>query len=382
VRSPIRIKILVAVLAALLPARPARALLPNANASGAALYQRECAPCHGATGKGDGPEASSFVPPPRDLQAEFLDRYPENQHVKRMRHARLLLLTIDADAVEQHGKQMADAIADHMQRLPDVDWPLVRHGADVYAERCESCHGPYAHPVAAALLPPGPLPTGATPAADFEKALGDQDLLRIAQRDHTALPGFVPVGADADAKALVAYLRLLSPGFARYSLWCAACHGDEGHGDGVYATDIDKPNVVFDRAYLKGQSPAELRRKLMHVVTQDTAVLPHYQRELTAGQGRAIVAALRASRAAMPTPTAGAMPQAPMTAVPAAVATPVPTPAPGPSHAPRAKKSPPGATPRAAKGSHKKKHATAATPRPGKTRHAKKPTPKPTATPR
>jgi len=233
VRPSIRILTVVAALAAPLSRARRRRCWPTANASGAALYQRECAPCHGAAGKGDGPEAKSFAPPPRDLQADFLDRYPENQHVKRMRHARLLLLTIDGDVVAQRGKHMADAIADHLQRLPELDWPLVRRGADVYAERCESCHGPYAHPVAATVLPPGPLPTGARPAPDFQKALGDQDLLRIAQRDTVALPASRRSATTRDAKALVAYLRLPIAGFARYSLWCAPCHGDEGRGDGV-----------------------------------------------------------------------------------------------------------------------------------------------------
>jgi mono/diheme cytochrome c family protein len=377
-------RIVLAAVAVLLVARPAAALLPIANASGDALYQRECAPCHGLAGHGDGPEAKSFAPPPRDLQKEFVDRYPEAQLAKRLRNSRLLILTIDPDTIAERRKQMAEAIVDHLQRLPDVDWPVVRRGADVYAERCETCHGPYGRPGVPSLLQQGPQPSGRQPAPDFQKAVGDDELLRAAGGAHVALPGFAPVMDDADAKALLAYLRLLSPGFARYSLWCAPCHGDGGAGDGVFATDVDKPNVVLDRAWLKGQTPAELRRKVMHVVTQDEPALPHYQRQVSVNQAHAIVGALRASRAAMPAATAASVPTAVSTPAVAASPTPLPTPALAAGRALRGKKPAPTATPHGTKAAHFKKKPPTSTPTPHATRKAPakktpaKPKPKPT----
>jgi mono/diheme cytochrome c family protein len=384
-RGALSSRILFAAIASLLVARPAAALLPVANASGDALYQRECAPCHGLAGHGDGPEAKSFAPPPRDLQKEFIDRYPESQLAKRLRNSRLLILTIDPDAIAERRKQMAEAIVDHLQRLPDVDWPLVRRGADVYAERCESCHGAYGRPGVPSLLQQGPQPSGRQPAPDFQKAVGDEELLRAAGGAHVALPGFAPVMDDGDAKALLAYLRLLSPGFARYSVWCAPCHGDGGAGDGVFATDVDKPNVALDRAYLKSQTPSELRRKILHVVTQDEAALPHYQRQVSINQAHAIVAALRASRAAMSAGTATTAPAAATTPAVAASPTPLPTPALAARQAPRVKKPGPSATPRGAKTAHVKKkpptpapHASSKAPA-KKTPAKPKPKPKPAA---
>jgi len=35
--------------------------------AGETLYRRYCAPCHGITGRGDGPAASALCPPPSDL---------------------------------------------------------------------------------------------------------------------------------------------------------------------------------------------------------------------------------------------------------------------------------------------------------------------------
>lgn len=39
----------------------------SAAAEGAKVFQTNCQACHGAAGKGDGPAASSLVPPPADL---------------------------------------------------------------------------------------------------------------------------------------------------------------------------------------------------------------------------------------------------------------------------------------------------------------------------
>ncbi len=38
-------------------------------ALGARIYEQRCATCHGPRGRGDGPAARSFQPPPRDIAA-------------------------------------------------------------------------------------------------------------------------------------------------------------------------------------------------------------------------------------------------------------------------------------------------------------------------
>ena len=49
--------------------RPAVPYQAASIASGAAIYARECATCHGPTGAGDGPAARALSPPPPDLRA-------------------------------------------------------------------------------------------------------------------------------------------------------------------------------------------------------------------------------------------------------------------------------------------------------------------------
>jgi len=277
--------------------RPAGALLPVANASGAALYQRECAPCHGPAGHGDGPEAPTFRNTPRDL-GDLARAAPAPRILERVRRSRMRMLEIDEEVVAERRKRMVEELVGHLQRMPDAPWPLVRRGADVYAERCETCHGPNARPVTVSLLQRGPQPTGPQPPPDVQKAHGDAELLRIARGEgHPVMPGFAAVANEEEARALLAYLRILSNGFSWYSLWCAGCHGDEGRGDGMLATGVDRPGVALDRAYLSAQSPADLRRKAMHLFSDAEPAAPHFQRDLSDGQTRAVLAAVRAIQA-------------------------------------------------------------------------------------
>ena len=55
-------------LGAIVLALPLLACAPTASTpSGAVLYERHCASCHGESGRGDGPAAAALSPPPTDL---------------------------------------------------------------------------------------------------------------------------------------------------------------------------------------------------------------------------------------------------------------------------------------------------------------------------
>lgn len=348
---------LLAALCALASATDARAILPLANASGEALYLRECAPCHGPTGHGDGSEAATFRNTPRDLR-DLASAEPSPRIVERVRRSRLRMIEIDEDVVVEQQKRIVGDLVAWLQRMPDVPWSQVHRGADVYAERCEKCHGPNGRPVAASVLQRAAQPGGRAPAPDFQKAHGDERLIAVAQgQGHPATPGFTPVLSEDDAYALVAYLRNLSDGLVAYSLWCAGCHGDEGKGDGPLASGIDKPPVVFNHVYMASQPPEELRRKAMHLFSDVEPAAPHFQRNLSEGQTRAVLAAVRVlqtvdggaapspggtaaraatPRAGAPTPAAPAASPVVPAQMPAAVAT---------MHAPGAAAATPGPSP-------------------------------------
>ena len=73
--------------------------MPDAS-EGAALYAENCAQCHGASGKGDGPWAAGMEPPPADLT-----RLSENGAFPR---ARVLSVIDGYDRTGLPGKEMPE----------------------------------------------------------------------------------------------------------------------------------------------------------------------------------------------------------------------------------------------------------------------------------
>src|SRR5262249_2104756 len=115
---------------------------PNRSLDGAHLYRSQCAPCHGPEGRGDGPDADAFSPPPRNLREGFLGRYDDATLVRRILDGMPLGLVLDPRALRVHTDDV-EAIVAHMERLPKVDWRLAERGEEIYVDRCELCHGPY-----------------------------------------------------------------------------------------------------------------------------------------------------------------------------------------------------------------------------------------------
>lgn len=156
---------------------------------------------------------------------------------------------------------------------PPAADPGVQRGAQVYAKHCVECHGtagkgdgPASH-----LLSPRPrdftlarykirsTETGSLPT--------DADMLRSVRQGlyGTAMPGWQQLLPDDDLRAVVAYLKTLSPRFASeapepivpppalpvtpqrvahgavvyQALQCGKCHGIDGRGTGATATAFE-----------------------------------------------------------------------------------------------------------------------------------------------
>jgi mono/diheme cytochrome c family protein len=250
-------------------------------AEGARLYRAECAPCHGPTARGRGDEAWLFDPPPPNLRIAQLDRRDPNA---------LVLRILDApESVVPSPKALAasaartDALVSYLERLPRVNWALAGRGRSVYIDRCERCHGVFGHPS------PTPPDTGAPRPRDLAASpfpVDDKRLAALIRHEREGMPSLSREIADADVQALVAFVRLLSPGHETYQVSCARCHGDEG----IPPRGGKEPAVVFDGAYFAAHDTRFVRSKVWHMLgDRRPESMPHFRGVLTEPQAHAIV---------------------------------------------------------------------------------------------
>lgn len=260
---------------------------PNRATDGKRLFHTECAPCHGSTGRGDGPDAALFSPPPRNLHEGFLDRYDTMALERRVLDATPLALALDPAALQAHVDDVEKIVA-YLERLPEIDWSLVEPGEEIYVERCELCHGPYGR--APASLPPGVEHPRDLSSPAFQRAYSDSELLKAVRHGPKGMPPIRGLTGDANGKALVAYVRLLSPGYEAYEHYCASCHGDDGIGTGgASGSDLKRPTVIFDRPYFASHDGEYLRTKVWHMLAEHKPAMPHFRGTLTEPQARTIV---------------------------------------------------------------------------------------------
>jgi len=257
---------------------------------GEAVYREHCGTCHGMSGGGNGVDAGLFLARPRNLREGFLERYDDDELVDRILRGTPLELEVDPQAYRRHLSELDEVVA-HLERIPDINWKLVEPGQEKYVDRCEQCHGPYGRPpedFASVVAPPADLQN-----PDFQRTHTDEDLIRVVRRGHRSMPATPAVRDDADARALVAYLRLLSPGFDTYSRYCAACHGDDGRPQREFVPPGKRPTATFDRSYLEHRNRDQLREAVGHMLREQKPSMPHFRGKLDRKEARAIVEYIR-----------------------------------------------------------------------------------------
>ncbi len=261
-----------------------------AAADGNRLYRRYCANCHGADGRGDGPDAAIFSRPPRDLRSGFLNRYPTEELVQRVREGKPLELAFDLPALRARAGEV-EAVVAYLKHLPAVNWKLAAPGRDLYATRCALCHGAFGKPGAAQ-------PAGVRTPRDLsdpavQRSLSDRELVVLVRHGREGMPALIPRVPESAGPSLVAFVRLLSPGFVIYDTYCANCHGDDGRGVHTNGRELQAPKVVFDGAYFARRDPEELRGSVWHMIGEQQPKMPHHRWALDEAQARAIIEYLK-----------------------------------------------------------------------------------------
>jgi len=260
-------------------------------AAGRVPYVRNCAGCHGLDARGDGPDAEFWMQPPVNLRrSDVLQRYPDAQLVPFLREGARLRLSARPEAFARHAQE-TDALYTFLRRIPQTPWDRVDAGMAVYITRCLDCHDQFGRPQST-------LPSGVREPRDlsdpaFQSVTDEAALRELVRHGRRSMPALVPRITESEASELVAYVRLLSPGFTLYESYCMGCHGPEGEGGQGITAEATAPRFAFDAAYFEAQSPDKIRRAVWHMLRQSKPTMPHFRSDLTAAQAQAIFAYLR-----------------------------------------------------------------------------------------
>lgn len=263
---------------------------PSADSGGRGLYLRNCAPCHGDAGHGDGPNAELFLSKPRDLREGFLAKYSTDDLVRRLLDGRQLSLSLDVAALRRQAKEVG-AIDAYIHELAKLDWVKVESGWAIYADRCAACHGPFGR--AQGDLPEGVKAPRDLGSEEFQKSLDDEALLSAVQHGRKGMPALVPRLLGHEAENVLAFVRILGPGFESYTKFCGHCHGDDGVGIGNFDPSVGAPEVTFDKDYFARVDPVRFHESVWHMLATQKPSMPHFRKQLTEAEARAIIAYLR-----------------------------------------------------------------------------------------
>ena len=184
--------------------------------SGRAIYNSRCWPCHGPTGRGDGPAAPALRPPP----ADFTD--PDRIQTRTGAHLYTVLsngvpgTAMAAQPLKEKEKWDVIAYLRTLVRYGDdptteetkVPAGDTREGKEIYDKRCWACHGASGEgdgPAAAAMIP------RPTRFADYDamKARPAQDWFNTIQSGVPGTAMYPQRLSEREAWDLVAYLRTL-----------------------------------------------------------------------------------------------------------------------------------------------------------------------------
>ncbi len=263
--------------------------VPASVQRGARTYAIYCADCHGPSGEGNGLFAATFGLVPANLRASAaLASFSDAALVDRLvRGTPLAVQPLETHSGESRA---VNALAEYLPRLGRADGDVLRAGRVVYQEACAACHGVYGRADSAVAVW-----LGAPDMIVARARTTDAALARISERGTGLMPPLVGAFDRTELRALVAYIRHLSDGFAVYDTRCAACHGDDGQG--LYSADVIPPAIAAPP--LQGTYP---RARLLSMLRRERGVMPHFT-ELDERRLRDVVAYLRAVVFEAPTTT-------------------------------------------------------------------------------
>jgi mono/diheme cytochrome c family protein len=279
----------------------AGATQPRRFSEGEALYIGRCAGCHGWEGRGDGPVARVMgVQPPRLKGRRSGGRYTEAELIAWILFGDDMLIFPEPARMASDETAIADLLA-HLKRLPQIDWESVVQGRETYDSLCASCHGVYGRGdgilASAQARPPRDLR-----APSFQLTTADAELLRVIGAGQGHMPGTRDVLSLEDIQSVIAYVRVLSPGYESYERFCARCHGSDGYppadsSNGIFGvfpfSRQELIGAVFDEDYFRARPESAVRASVERMYKADHSLMPRFGTELNGNDVRKILGYLR-----------------------------------------------------------------------------------------
>ncbi len=269
---------------------------PRKFSKGEVLYIRYCGDCHGWEGRGNGPVAEYIrVPTPALQNRELLAAKSESQFVDLVLNGRPTSIVPLLNNAGPQTESEVTALLAHLRKLPSIDLEKTNAGQQVYDELCVSCHGLYGRGDGA-LASQMPVSLPDLSVSDYQNQHSDNELLQIIAKGKNAMPGTEDILDPEEIKAVIAFIRLFSPGYESYDRFCAACHGPDGspmeyvvlteEQDMTEYEDIYIP--ALDDVYLETHSEEQLRKNIQHMLEINSPTMPHFAEELVASEVRQI----------------------------------------------------------------------------------------------
>jgi len=194
-------------------------------------FKALCARCHGEKGDGQGVTALYLDPAPRDLtKAAFMNSKPNERFVRSIEGG--VLGTSMPAWGKVFNEQQAGALLEYVRatfvheaqrplkphKVPETNpvassGPSVRHGEQVFLQRCAGCHGRKADGKGPNSLDIVPRPRNLRNSA-FVNALADQRLFDsiLYGVQGTAMPAWIDYGlSQSDVGDLINFIRSVNP---------------------------------------------------------------------------------------------------------------------------------------------------------------------------
>jgi mono/diheme cytochrome c family protein len=272
--------------------------LPRRLTQGEVLYLRHCADCHGWQGRGDGPLAQLLTAKPQNLRQhpELFTTHSDAELVARILSGKALLVPVDPAALSYTEAEVTSLLA-YLQQLPTLSWTDVNRGKEVYDSLCTACHGLYGRGDGLGARALSVRPRELTVPA-YQAQIGDGELFRIIADGKGAMPGAADVLTAHELRAVIAFIRVLSPGYELYNRFCAYCHGVDDHPPASGpehrgSTRAEHAIPTFDETYFRTHTIEQIRIGIQHRRKQSRPAMPHFAGQLAADEVGDIVTYLR-----------------------------------------------------------------------------------------